>query len=144
MAIVNASAANAALGASGVGWSVHAALSIDVDFDFLVFDGTEPITYKHAPESSTVVDGRLLPSAAATVVPVQHALRHSISLRVVDGSGGRFRVGDVAFEIPAVELGTLTPRVGDKITTSDGSTWNVLGVELATFRSRWRIVARNG
>jgi hypothetical protein len=78
-------------------------------------------------------------SAASTVA---HALRQAVRTREAERSEGRYTAADVVWHLPAAEI-AQPPRPGDVIVDAGIGRWTVLEVAQATFRSRWRCVARN-
>ena len=138
MAIVNASASNSAFGVQA-GYKPVSGVPVGMAGDCLLFDGVEPAVYRvqgtKAQSKGTMTETGM----SAYLVP--HALKRQVTRRELWASNGRLLEGDVAFEIPRLEL-PVQPRPGDLIYL-DGR-WSVLAADEATLRTRWRVFARIG
>jgi len=81
------------------------------------------------------------PGSSADIT-VARALRQAVRTREAERSEGRYTAADVMWHLPAAEI-AQPPRPGDVIVDAGAGRWTVLEVAQATFRSRWRCVARN-
>ena len=139
MVVVNVSVGNSIAATNGAQQG-GSPLDLGLAGDCLLFDGVGVVTYRvHGTKSA--VKGSLVETGASYYV-VQHALRREVNRREVLGSSGRFRIGDVVFEIPAIEM-PVQPREGDAI-FQNGERWSVLQADQATLNTRWRVYARAG
>lgn len=113
-------------------------MDLDLADDYLILDGLEPVTVRTFSARSLNDAGTI--SATSTDVAVASALRRQMDLREIDQSGGKLRLGDIVWEVPV----TLHPNQineGDLVIAGT-ETWAVMRVDLATLRTRWRLVAR--
>ncbi len=139
MVVVNVSASNSLASTNGVQRN-GSPLDLGLAGDCLLFDGVGVITYR-VQGTKSAVKGSMVETGASYYV-VQHALRREVNRREVLGSSGRFRIGDVVFEVPALEM-PIQPREGDSL-FQDGERWSVLQADQATLNTRWRVYARAG
>lgn len=100
---------------------------LDLDDDFDVFDNTEEVT---------------LTQVGTNVAVEVCALRRQISVREAAASGGAYTAGDVAFSIRRSKVCKTPPGVGSLITTADAELFTILGVDLASLKSRFRCHCR--
>lgn len=114
-------------------------MALDISNDYLIFDGSEAITFVSVG-TTTVDDDGSVAESGNTSTAVASALRREVSLREVQESGGRYQVGDVWWTIPQVLL-VASPKAGDRI-TAGSETWHVVEVRDSTLTSRWRTLCR--
>lgn len=80
---------------------------------------------------------------------VEHALQRAITnteaesaTGTTESSKGLYRMGDVRWHLPDVEVGTA-PRLGDAVVDASGNRYTVIDAQHATLEARWRLVGRN-
>ena len=139
MVTVNVSAGNV-VGAANAAQQDQPVGELGLAGDCLLFDGVRVVTYR-VQGTKSAVKGSLV-ETGASYYAIPHALRREVSRREILASGGKFRTGDVLFEIPAIEL-PIQPREGDAI-FDFGDRWSVLQADQSTLNTRWRVYARSG
>lgn len=104
-------------------------VELDVTGDLLIFDGLETITLLQ-PDSAGVDQS----------TTIEDALRRNIPKREAANSNGEYSTEDTRFHFQTTDA---TPRIGDRITDQDGTTFTILEPWYDTLNSRWKCVARN-
>lgn len=122
-----------------VAWVVAAdggMLGVANDFD--VFDNVRAITVRKRVKKSRN-------DAGVTKYLVEQfacrAVKRQVSVREAEQSSGRYLYGDVRFEVPSSDL-PERPDSRFKVVDADGKEFVVLGADVVTFGSRYRVFAR--
>jgi hypothetical protein len=97
----------------------------DISDDCLLVDGTETITLH-----------------STAVVSVEGAKRGVLTLAEMEFRQVGLESTDLAWNLPAVQLGDVEPRQGDAIEDSGGTLWTVLSVTKAPLSGVWRAITR--
>ena len=107
--------------------------SLDYGDDYLVFDGIESVSYYARTSESPVTYG--------AAVVLANALREE-EHKTESGPGGALLVQiTTAWHVATAQLGAVVPKVGDRITDSDGRTYVVKdGIEHSRRLTKmWRL-----
>ncbi len=97
----------------------------DLVDDCLLVDGTETVTLH---SSSTVT--------------VEGAKRGLLTLAEMEFRQVGLESTDLAWNLPAINLGNINPRQGDTIEDSTGVNWTILGATHTPLTGVWRVVTR--
>lgn len=101
--------------------------TLDIDDDFDVFDNTEEVQ---------------LTLAGTNVTFEVCALRRQVSVREAAASGGAYTARDVNFSVPRKSVCKTPPGVGSLLVTQDQEYFTIVGVDVASFKSRYRCYCR--
>ncbi len=106
-------------------------MSLDLSNDYKLADNGEDVTVTQKRGSTT------------TTATVHNATNAPLSRRQLMALGGIALGGnEKSWSLNATEVGTPGIAIGDTITDSSGSIWNILSVEFLTLGTRWKAVAR--
>lgn len=105
--------------------------------------GTGPITYMNVTGASRSSAGVL--TLTTSTIPIAVAIQYRMNYDEIENSRGRFRAGDIVWEVPKFLL-SITPGMEDWIIAADGSRWDVISFEENRLLSGtwWRIFTRRG
>lgn len=106
-------------------------MSIDLEGDLSVVDGTESVTYLQ------------ITPAGQNSLDVSTALRRALSQSeaALAPPGIALASDDLVWHIPTAALADVVPQNGDQV-LAGGETWVVLASQKSTLGSRWRLYCR--
>lgn len=97
----------------------------DIEQDCLLVDGTETVQLH-----------------ATSVVTVAGAKRGALSLPETEFRQVGLESSDLAWNLPAANLGDVQPQRGQTIEDGDGVCWTILSARLAPLTGVWRAITR--
>ncbi len=92
-----------------------------------VVQGTETITLSRRGDDNVSIDG---------------TKRRALGLAEAAKSDGQYTTNDIRWHIPVDNLAD-PPRLGDVLIDAGSDRFTVLDVQLATIKTRWRLITRN-
>lgn len=110
-------------------------MTLNIDSDFSVMDGTQTATYHARLNDSTFAAGEAVNSVLAR--PATAAVASVEGGRNFD-SAGSIATAEIVFHVWR-ECIAATPKVRDELTDADGVRWVVVQVETRSLATRYRI-----
>ena len=125
----------------GVAVLPPAGCDVELEDDFLIFDGLEEVDYRQKG-TKEVNDAGIQTETGNKGATIENALRRWVSDRDLRQAEGFIKVGDTKWQLPREEL-DFEPKIGDELTDGTGTVWRVIGFGDMTLKTRWEIFARS-